>query len=80
MDVRQPPSCRLRLIVCGGRAMNHSHGRAGVIATLAALLITGCAPASSSSGFAALAREATAEDVLPEGVVMGPVQGVEIEE
>ena len=59
--------------------MNYSHGRAGLMAALAVLLITGCAPASSSSGFAALDREATAEDVLPEGVVMGPVEGVEIE-
>lgn len=59
--------------------MNHSYGRAGAIATLAVLLITGCAPASGSAGLVALDRDATAEDVLPEGVVMGPLEGTDIE-
>lgn len=59
--------------------MNYSYQRAGVIAALAVLLATGCAPASGSAGFAALDRDATAEDVLPEGVVMGPVEGTDIE-
>ncbi|OAE01633.1 hypothetical protein A6A22_09550 [Arthrobacter sp. OY3WO11] len=50
-----------------------------MIAALGVLLITGCAPATAPAGFTALDREATAEDVLPEGVVMGPRKGPEIE-
>lgn len=61
----------------GGSVMNHGL-RIGIITTLAAVvLLSGCAQPASQLN--ALDREAAAGDALPDGVVMGPLQGADLE-